>query len=39
MSKYTLYESAKRAWACQNPRATADQYEAAMRAIAQRYGV
>ena len=33
------YEAAKRAWANANPGATADQYEAAMRAIADRLGV
>lgn len=28
-----------RSWTCANPGATAEQYEAAMRAIARRYGV
>ncbi len=36
---WQAYESAKRAWIDANPGATAEQYEAAMRAIARRYGV
>lgn len=39
MTTYALYEAAKRAWASANPDATAEQYEAAMRALAARYGV
>jgi len=39
VSKYAMYEAAKRSWTCANPGATAEQYEAAMRAIARRYGV
>lgn len=33
------YEAAKRAWIAANPGATPEQYEAAMRAIAARFGV
>ena len=36
---WQAYEAAKRAWIDANPGATAEQYEAAMRAIARRYGV
>ncbi len=36
---YASYEAAKRAWAIANTNASAEQYEAAMRAIARRYGV
>ena len=39
MNEYALYEAAKRAWKQNNPCATCAQYEAAMRAIAARYGV
>ena len=39
VSKYSMYEAAKRSWTCANPGATAEQYEAAMLAIARRYGV
>lgn len=33
------YEAAKRAWIAANPGATPEQYDAAMRAIAELYGV
>lgn len=33
------YESAKRAWIAANPGATPEQYDAAMRALAKRYGI
>jgi hypothetical protein len=33
------YEYAKQEWAHRNPRATCEQYDAAMRAIAQRMGL
>jgi len=33
------YEAAKRAWIAANPGATPEQYEAAMRAIAERLGI
>ena len=36
---YRGYELAKAAWLALHPGATAAQYEAAMRAIAKRYGV
>ena len=36
---WPAYEAAKRAWIAANPNATAEQYEAAMRAIARCYGV
>ena len=36
---WQAYEAAKRAWANANPQATAEQYDAAMRAIAERLGV
>ena len=36
---WQAYEAAKRAWIAANPGATPEQYEAAMRSIAERYGV
>ena len=39
MSKYRAYEAAKRQWIAANPAATPDQYEAAMRLLAKRYGI
>lgn len=36
---WAAYEAAKRAWVEANPNAAPEQYEAAMRAIAKRYGV
>lgn len=33
------YEAEKRAWCARNPEATPEQYEAAMRSIAERLGV
>jgi len=36
---WQAYEAAKRAWIAANPNATPEQYDAAMRAIAERYGV
>lgn len=36
---YHGYEAAKNAWTRNHPGATAEQYEAAMRAIARKYGV
>ena len=36
---WQAYEAAKRAWIEAHPGATPEQYEAAMRAIARRYGV
>lgn len=39
VNKHAMYEAAKRTWTRANPEATAEQYEAAMRAIARRYGV
>ena len=36
---WQAYEAAKRAWIEEHPGATPEQYEAAMRAIAKRYGV
>lgn len=36
---WQAYEAAKRAWIGANPSATPEQYEAAMRALAKRYGV
>ena len=36
---WQAYEAAKRAWIEANPDATPEQYEAAMRAIAERHGV
>lgn len=36
---WAAYEAAKRAWVDANPGATSEQYDAAMRAIARRYGV
>ena len=37
--RWQAYEAAKRAWVDANPGATSEQYEAAMRAIAELYGV
>ena len=37
--RWKAYEAAKRAWIAANPGATPEQYEAAMRAIAARFGV
>jgi hypothetical protein len=39
VSRYAAYEAAKRSWANANQGATAEQYEAAMREIARRYGI
>ena len=36
---WQAYEAAKRAWIAANPNATPEQYDAAMRAIAERHGV
>ena len=36
---YQAYEAAKRAWVAAHPDATPAQYDAAMRAIAERLGV
>ena len=36
---WEAYEAAKRAWIDANPTATAEQYDAAMKAIAERLGV
>ncbi len=36
---WQAYEAAKREWIAANPGATPEQYSAAMRAIARRYGV
>ena len=36
---WQAYEAAKRAWIAVNPNATPEQYDAAMRAIAERLGV
>ena len=36
---WQAYEAAKRAWIASHPNATPEQYDAAMRAIARRYGV
>ena len=36
---WQAYEAAKRAWIAANPRATPEQYDAAMRAIADRLGI
>lgn len=36
---WQAYEAAKRAWIAKHPGATPEQYDAAMRAIAQRFGV
>ena len=36
---WQAYEAAKRAWIAANPGATPEQYEAAMKAIAERLGV
>lgn len=37
--RWQAYEAAKRAWIAAHPDATPEQYDAAMRAIARRYGV
>ena len=37
--QHLAYEAEKRAWIAANPGATPEQYEAAMRAIAARFGV
>lgn len=39
MDKYTRYESLKARWVRENPKASSQQYEAAMRAIAKQCGV
>lgn len=39
VSKYTQYEYLKSTWILRNPGATAERYEAAMRAIAKNCGV
>lgn len=39
MSKFTRYEAEKLAWVRLHPGATAQQYEAAIKAIADRLGV
>ena len=36
---WQAYEAAKRAWIAANPNATPAQYDAAMRAIARRFGL
>jgi len=36
---WEAYEAAKRAWIAANPDATPEQYDAAMKAIAERLGV
>ena len=36
---WAAYEAAKRAWIAAHPDATPEQYDAAMRAIAELYGV
>jgi hypothetical protein len=36
---WQAYEAAKRAWIAANPDATPEQYDAAMRAIADRLGI
>lgn len=36
---YAGYEAAKRAWIHAHPRVSAEIYEAAMRALAKKYGV
>ena len=36
---WQAYEAAKRAWIAANPNATHEQYDAAMRAIAERLGI
>lgn len=36
---WQAYEAAKHAWIAANPNATPEQYDAAMRAIAERCGV
>ena len=37
--RYRVYESEKQAWIALHPEATADEYEKAIRAIAERCGV
>lgn len=37
--KIAAYEAAKRAWIAANPGYTADQYEAACKALAKQYGI
>jgi hypothetical protein len=37
--QHLAYEAAKRAWIAANPGATPEQYDAAMKAIAERCGV
>lgn len=37
--RWQSYEAAKRAWIAAHPDATPEQYDAAMREIARRYGV
>ena len=37
--RWQAYEAAKRAWIAANPNATTEQYDAAMRAIAEMCGV
>lgn len=39
MSRYHAYEAAKRQWAAAHPAATSEQYDAAMQAIAKRFGI
>ena len=39
LMSWQAYEAAKRAWVAANPGATPEQYDAAMRAIAERLGV
>ena len=36
---WQAYEAAKASWIKRHPAATSEQYEAAMRALAKRYGV
>ncbi len=36
---WQTYEQAKRAWIAAHPHATADEYQAAMRALAKKHGV
>ena len=37
--RWQMYEAAKRAWIAEHPGATPEQYEAAMKAIAERLGI
>lgn len=39
MNPYELYEAAKRAWIDANPDASPEQYERAMAALAEQYGI